>query len=549
MPSLDDEAVAEVFGCGICEDILLDPITLSCCGRSFCKGCLQTWIKTNVRSTGIPRCPGGCSQKIPYRLPKHSITLRTAVEQLFPQRLEERRREEADAEEDLYVGGFKAWEEVAASRDVLFANNAIGVRQGTHGIVVDKFSDGVHLTVKFDEREDGSDLCVNVIPEVLMHPLPGGLRLGQKVVAIVELILTPVMKIPLGAVGSIIGAGGGDRITVLFDPPLCLPCELEEQQKSFPYFPVSVSTRDVAPHRLLVGGFSIAQKVQSSGPLMVGSQTLVQAGCCGTVLGEFSDTRLTVLFENSAENPGCFNLLPHEIRPWCEPLDGFPVGACVMATHHLVSMEIIVAEAGARGIVLGCVDEFHVLVAMEGGRCLTIATSGLQCVQEQNPEEDMCNCPGREGSEQRTEELDNNDCLSGDCTHGPRPRIASDEETTVPEEDSSAEDASETACVDSPRLKSSQGSFESREVQKMQEVCEEGAGRNVGAEFHRAGEQAEDPDSGDSPCLKSSQEVCEARELARKKSVQEMCTEPSEVSTDAKFHCASGAEAPVVNVD
>lgn len=544
MSSLDDETIAEVFACGICEDILLDPVTVSCCGRSFCRSCLQTWIKVNVRSTGIPRCPGGCAQKISFRLPKQSITLRTAVEQLFPKRLEERRKEEADAEEEICVGGFKPWEEVAASRDVLFANSALGVRQGTPGIVVDNFSDGVHLTVKFDEREDGSDLCVNVIPEVLMHPLPGGLRLGQRVVATVELILTPAMRIRLGGVGSIIGAGGGDRITVLFEPPPCPPSELEEQQNSFPYFPVSVSTRDIVPHRLLVGGFSIAQKVQSSCPLMVGTQTLVPTGCRGTVLGEFSDTRLTVLFENSEDNPGCFNILPHEIRPWCEPLDGFPVGAAVMASHNLVSMEVIVAEAGAKGVVLGAVDELHVLVAMESGRCLTVAISGLLRVQdveetitdaatpccqqsslemsnrdatsheeERKPADDQSKCQDFEAeeSERRSDEAEKDslfvscllecpdskveeeaekDSLSLSCLLSARPRIGSDEETTVPE-DMLVEDSEQSSLLD-----------------PLPEI----------------------------DCVECDQKI------VTKKSVQE-------VNTDAKSHQDSDAEALVVNVD
>ena len=50
-----------------------------------------------------------------------------------------------------------------------YGNNVI-VRQGSPGIVVGICDDAVHLTVKFDEREDGSDLCVNV---TWMNPLFG----------------------------------------------------------------------------------------------------------------------------------------------------------------------------------------------------------------------------------------------------------------------------------------------------------------------------------------------------------------------------------------
>ena len=39
--------------------------------------------------------------------------------------------------------------------------SSIIVRQGSPGIVLGNCDDGCHLTVKFDEREDGSELCVN----------------------------------------------------------------------------------------------------------------------------------------------------------------------------------------------------------------------------------------------------------------------------------------------------------------------------------------------------------------------------------------------------
>ena len=104
-----------------------------------------------------------------------------------------------------------------------YGSNII-VRQGSPGIIVGNCEDGCHLTVKFDEREDGSELCVNVprqfcdsreclitlplgqkqsetevVPEALMLPLPGGFRLHQKVVALYELLLNSDMKVPLGS--------------------------------------------------------------------------------------------------------------------------------------------------------------------------------------------------------------------------------------------------------------------------------------------------------------------------------------------------------------
>merc|ERR1719174_184709 len=113
------------------------------------------------------------------------------MEQFAPDEVKRRmedEREEAAEEPATCYGGFKPWQIVAAARDIGFGN-AVGVRQGTPGIVVSNFSDGFHLTVKFDTREDGSDLCVNVLPSTLMNPLPGGFHLSEKVCASHDLLL------------------------------------------------------------------------------------------------------------------------------------------------------------------------------------------------------------------------------------------------------------------------------------------------------------------------------------------------------------------------
>ncbi|CAJ1334215.1 unnamed protein product [Effrenium voratum] len=363
-----EDEVAELFCCSICEDLMLAPTTLVCCGRSFCKECLHLWIKTNAQQGGIPRCPGGCMAKVPFRLPKHSIALRKAMEQLVPDRLACRIKEAEEEEEEMpCFGGFKAWTEIAASRDILYGSSII-VRQGSPGIVVGNCDDGCHLTVKFDEREDGSELCVNVVPEALMLPLPGGFRLHQRVVALYELLLNSDMKVPLGSVGHIIGSLGGDRVTVLFEP----------KQEKIPEYPVSVNIREVAAQRPLVGGFSIAQRVQASMSLVVGNKVVVHAGCRGTVLAEFSDTRLTVVFETSEAAPNCFNVLPLEILPWCDTPPEFPAGTSVRAVHHLMSPCAIIVHAGTRGIILGGVDPSLVFVSFENGPAVAAAISALE---------------------------------------------------------------------------------------------------------------------------------------------------------------------------
>ncbi|CAK9077053.1 unnamed protein product [Durusdinium trenchii] len=380
-----EEEVAELFCCGICEDLMLAPITLVCCGRSFCKECLRLWIKTNAQQGGIPRCPGGCTKKVPFRLPQHSIALRKAMEQLVPERLANRIKEAAEEEIDETdcLGGFKAWGDIAASRDILYGSSII-VRQGSPGIVLGNCDDGCHLTVKFDEREDGSELCVNVVPEALMLPLPGGFRLHQKVVALYELLLNSDMKVPLGSVGHIIGSLGGDRVTVLFEP-----AKLLFGDHSIPEYPVSVNIREVAAQRLLVGGFSIAQRVQASMSLVVGNRVVVHAGCRGTVLAEFSDTRLTVVFETETEesSPSCFNVLPLEILPWCDLPAHLPAGSPVRALQHLMSPCAILVHAGTKGTILGGVDPALVFVAFENGPAVAAAVSTLEQLSDEKESE------------------------------------------------------------------------------------------------------------------------------------------------------------------
>jgi len=351
----EDDPIHELFSCGICEDILLNPITLACCGRSFCRGCVQQWIRTSVQVSGIPRCPGGCQRKLPYRLPSRSVTLQNAMEHLIPDELERRRREEAEdlAEQDEQHchGGFSAWQEVAASRDIIFGDR-IGVRQGTPGIIIGNFAD--HLTVKFDEREDGYDLCVNLLPEGLMSPLPGGFRLGQRIVTRNDLLLNGEIGVRLGMTGTVIGHEGGERLCVQFDQ------RLDNQIGT-----VIVHFKELAANSLLVGGFRIAQNVMAAVDLTVGSRVAVKAGTLGKVLAEFSDTRLTVSFDLPQGNgQSCYNVLPMEITPWQAPPSHLPVGQHVKATQDLLHLNHLIRK-GTPGIVQGGVDDTQVMVCFD----------------------------------------------------------------------------------------------------------------------------------------------------------------------------------------
>jgi len=148
----------------------------------------------------------------------------------------------------------------------------------------------------------------------------------------------------------------GERLMVLFEERL----DAEEGA-------VSVSFREVTIQRPLVGGFKISQKVQAALDLVVGNKVVVKAGAQGAVLAEFSDTRLTVSFEQTEQGAqSCFNVLPLEVKPWCEPPSDLPVGSRVQATHDLVNMNLVLVKAGTKGDIVGGVDECTVMVAFDG---------------------------------------------------------------------------------------------------------------------------------------------------------------------------------------
>ena len=149
---------------------------------------------------------------------------------------------------------------------------------------------------------------------------------------------------------------------------------------------VSVNIREVAAQRFLVGGFSIAQRVQASMPLVVGNQVVVPAGSRGTVLAEYTDTRLTVVFESSEQGVSCFNVLPMEILPWCSC--ELPPGTQLRATQHLMQHLMgpcgVVVPKGTRGTLLGGVDQALVFVAFENGCAVAAAMAMLELDESQS---------------------------------------------------------------------------------------------------------------------------------------------------------------------
>jgi hypothetical protein len=237
------------------------------------------------------------------------------MERIVPDQLKRRKSEDAEEEleeEQVCHGGFIPWQAVAAAQDISFGH-ILGVRQGTPGIVVGNSSDDHHVTVKFDTREDESDLCVDVLPAHLMKPLPGNFRFGQKVMACVDLHLNGARVVPVGSAGYVIepAAGTTEFLLVLFD------CTSHN---------VAVHHTMLLPHRLLVGGYKLGQKVLCNRDLVINGQLLVSRDTPGKVVAEYNDTRLTVAFDVGGANQNqegheshCFfNVQPVEIRTFCD---------------------------------------------------------------------------------------------------------------------------------------------------------------------------------------------------------------------------------------
>lgn len=292
------------------------------------------------------------------------------MEKIVPDQLKRRKSEDAEEEleeEQVCHGGFVPWQAVAAAQDISFGH-ILGVRLGTPGIVVGNSSDDHHVTVKFDKREDDSDLCVDVLPAHLMKPLPGNFRLGQKVMACVDLHLNGALVVPLGCVGTIIGPAAGTAESTEF-----LLILFEERLDGMEGY-VAVHHPMILPHRLLVGGYRLGQKVLCNRDLIVNGQLLVSTDTPGKIVGEYSDTRLTVAFdagENNQNQEGyeshcVFNVQPAEIRTFRNSPWNIRPGDTVRATSDLGANNFVLVLAGTRGIVHTCVDEMRIIVAFEG---------------------------------------------------------------------------------------------------------------------------------------------------------------------------------------
>ncbi|CAE7485668.1 BFAR [Symbiodinium necroappetens] len=240
------------------EEVLLDPVTLPCCGESFCKTCLQQWT--------VVKLDDGA---------EHASELA------------ERRRDIRDQElEERIAGGFGLWQEVAASRD-LFVGENLAVAFGTSGVVLGRHEEG-RVKVKFDLFLWGISGVFNVSPDEILPQLPStfGVSIGQRVLASQDLIVASSVRVPFATLGTVVGPSSSpDRITVCFDT-------VTDGQNR-----LDVQAFEILPNMELIGGFRVAQRVTAVENILLEGVVLVPPGAVGTVLSQYSDTRLTVMFE------------------------------------------------------------------------------------------------------------------------------------------------------------------------------------------------------------------------------------------------------------
>lgn len=288
--------------CELCSELLLDPVTLPCCGESFCQQCLRLWAVTKLDDGAPkPRCPAACGAKIDYRLPSISKVLVRMLESSHGEELKERRSEE---EEDVILGGYEAWQEVAASRDI-YVGERLVIAFGTSGIVLCNHESS-HIKVKFDASLWGTG-TVNVFPNDLMRqmpPNPLGLKIGEAVIAAMNLMIGDVVAIPFGTRGTVLGPRPEGRIEVSF-----------EESSAEPAKNLNVQSFEIQPAKELLGGFRVAQRVKAAADIRVQETLLAAPGSFGTVLGEYSDTRLIVCFDQRQDGrEEAVNLGPNEIQ-------------------------------------------------------------------------------------------------------------------------------------------------------------------------------------------------------------------------------------------
>merc|ERR1712224_670054 len=88
-----------------------------------------------------------------------------------------------------------------------------------------------------------------------------------------------------GVCGLVLGRHNEDRITVQFDE------RVDGSERC-----VNVLPNEIEPRKLLLGVFRLAQEVAAATDLKSGNRLLVRTGTHGTIMAQYSDTRVSVNF-------------------------------------------------------------------------------------------------------------------------------------------------------------------------------------------------------------------------------------------------------------
>mmetsp|Transcript_24235 Transcript_24235/g.53816 ORF Transcript_24235/g.53816 Transcript_24235/m.53816 type:complete len:322 (-) Transcript_24235:168-1133(-) len=297
-PPLADVLPEDAFACGICTELALSPVTLTCCGRSFCRECLHRCLHQAAVQGVLPDCPRGCGSKVPSRLPATSKMIEEAIEALFPEELERRRAEAGEDEESEETpGNFSVGDEIVASRNLMIGSDIVA-SFGTRGAVVATRAVPGRLSVKFDENTDGTRRCIHVLPNEVMHQLPPAYRvcIAQRVFAVRDLVCGDQVIVRFGVQGTVLGPHPPNRIMVQFDTR----ADGNDNGLRRPGA-VNVTQDEIQPWRVLSGGFWPGARVKASRCLYANDRIIVNDGVTGIVRQEFSETRLTVQFDQRAD--------------------------------------------------------------------------------------------------------------------------------------------------------------------------------------------------------------------------------------------------------
>lgn len=240
--------------------------------------------------------------------------LQQVIQVLYPHDLERRQSDEEDIADELNdsagtlaAAGFKPGDDVAASQELRIKDKIIA-HLGSKAVVV--AGDLVHgrITVKFDERLDGSTTVAHVLPSEIVPQLPAtsGVAVGDRIVAAKDLYAGSICIVRHGTHG-VIERQSRDEIRMIVQ---------FTERNDGTNNKVSLMPHEITPYCMLAGGFWPLQRVQAARDLYAADKKLIRAGMSGIICARFSETRFSVKFDEREDNcEALVNVVPQEVIP------------------------------------------------------------------------------------------------------------------------------------------------------------------------------------------------------------------------------------------